>query len=166
MKHLITARILDRASMQLRYGIHLYPFSFPPLSRRFQLKLRPFIVCVCLFQLEILPSYLHFSVVLYPHVSLNFNYFFLSRNFQLFTHSSGGVRACLDTIHCLLQRMSKPASQRNERLLNELRTREGNDKCADCGSGQPRWASWNLGIWLCVRCAVSDGVYWRYMIVN
>lgn len=29
----------------------------------------------------------------------------------------------------------------------------GNDVCADCGAGQPRWASINLGITLCIECA-------------
>ena len=25
--------------------------------------------------------------------------------------------------------------------------------CVDCDSKGPRWASWNLGIFLCIRCA-------------
>lgn len=30
---------------------------------------------------------------------------------------------------------------------------EENKYCADCEAKQPRWASWNLGIFLCIRCA-------------
>lgn len=29
----------------------------------------------------------------------------------------------------------------------------GNEKCCDCGSNQPRWASINLGITLCIACS-------------
>lgn len=29
----------------------------------------------------------------------------------------------------------------------------GNDKCCDCGSEEPRWASINLGITLCIACS-------------
>lgn len=29
----------------------------------------------------------------------------------------------------------------------------GNEKCADCGDQQPRWASINLGITLCIECS-------------
>lgn len=29
----------------------------------------------------------------------------------------------------------------------------GNDKCCDCGSQEPRWASINLGITLCIACS-------------
>lgn len=30
---------------------------------------------------------------------------------------------------------------------------EENKYCADCEAKQPRWASWNLGVFLCIRCA-------------
>ena len=50
--------------------------------------------------------------------------------------------------------MSKQGSARNERTLNELRTSiPANNECADCGAPRPGWASWNLGVFLCVRCA-------------
>lgn len=55
------------------------------------------------------------------------------------------------------------AAQRNEQLLMELLREEANRHCADCGqkgarTGTPltrvgtRWASWNLGVFLCIRC--------------
>ncbi|WVO20320.1 uncharacterized protein IAS62_001614 [Cryptococcus decagattii] len=43
--------------------------------------------------------------------------------------------------------------QRNERMLEELLKLPGNDNCADCHAPAPRWASVNLGIFLCVGCA-------------
>ncbi|ODN82778.1 hypothetical protein L202_01055 [Cryptococcus amylolentus CBS 6039] len=45
------------------------------------------------------------------------------------------------------------AEQRNERMLEEILRQPGNDTCADCHSPSPRWASVNLGIFLCVGCA-------------
>ncbi|KAL2113679.1 hypothetical protein VUR80DRAFT_2901 [Thermomyces stellatus] len=50
--------------------------------------------------------------------------------------------------------VSKRQQARNERALHELISRvPGNDTCADCAAGNPAWASWSLGIFLCMRCA-------------
>ncbi len=50
--------------------------------------------------------------------------------------------------------ISKRQQARNERQLEDLiQTVPGNDRCADCSAKSPGWASWNLGIFLCVRCA-------------
>uniref|UniRef100_A0AC35U6D7 Arf-GAP domain-containing protein n=1 Tax=Rhabditophanes sp. KR3021 TaxID=114890 RepID=A0AC35U6D7_9BILA len=38
-------------------------------------------------------------------------------------------------------------------LMDLLRNCEENKYCADCSGKQPRWASWNLGVFLCIRCA-------------
>lgn len=38
-------------------------------------------------------------------------------------------------------------------VLSALLREEDNKYCADCDSKGPRWASWNLGIFLCIRCA-------------
>jgi stromal membrane-associated protein len=38
-------------------------------------------------------------------------------------------------------------------VLSALLREEENKYCADCESKSPRWASWNLGIFLCIRCA-------------
>ncbi|EPQ31028.1 uncharacterized protein PFL1_01217 [Pseudozyma flocculosa PF-1] len=48
---------------------------------------------------------------------------------------------------------SKATQERHQRMLVELSRQPGNDVCADCRGRAPRWASWNLGIFLCVQCA-------------
>ncbi|ORX41207.1 putative GTPase activating protein for Arf-domain-containing protein [Kockovaella imperatae] len=45
------------------------------------------------------------------------------------------------------------ADKRHERMLEEILRMPGNDTCADCHATAPRWASVNLGIFLCVGCA-------------
>ncbi|WWC65435.1 uncharacterized protein I303_108053 [Kwoniella dejecticola CBS 10117] len=42
---------------------------------------------------------------------------------------------------------------RHKRMLEETLKLPGNDNCADCHAPAPRWASVNLGIFLCVGCA-------------
>ncbi|KAJ5891549.1 uncharacterized protein N7473_007777 [Penicillium subrubescens] len=50
--------------------------------------------------------------------------------------------------------ISKRQQLRNEKALADLiRTVPGNDRCADCDALTPGWASWNMGIFLCMRCA-------------
>ncbi|XP_049706926.1 arf-GAP with dual PH domain-containing protein 1 isoform X2 [Helicoverpa armigera] len=41
----------------------------------------------------------------------------------------------------------------NQKLLQELQKKSGNNVCADCGNPDPDWASYNLGIFICMRCA-------------
>jgi hypothetical protein len=38
----------------------------------------------------------------------------------------------------------------------------GNDQCADCSQPNPEWASYNLGIFLCTRCAACH----RYVVFS
>ncbi|XP_037548803.1 stromal membrane-associated protein 2 isoform X2 [Nematolebias whitei] len=42
---------------------------------------------------------------------------------------------------------------RYQAVLNSVLALEENKYCADCESKGPRWASWNLGIFICIRCA-------------
>lgn len=44
-------------------------------------------------------------------------------------------------------------ADRNEKVLHELLKLPGNSLCADCGSRNPEWASYNIGIFLCTRCS-------------
>ncbi|KAF8504192.1 hypothetical protein BU17DRAFT_58306 [Hysterangium stoloniferum] len=45
------------------------------------------------------------------------------------------------------------AADRNQRVLLELVGKPGNEVCADCKARSPRWASHNLGIFICMNCA-------------
>jgi len=38
-------------------------------------------------------------------------------------------------------------------ILEKLLKEADNKKCADCGSAAPRWASANLGVFLCIKCS-------------
>ncbi|KAI1501951.1 putative GTPase activating protein for Arf-domain-containing protein [Biscogniauxia marginata] len=50
--------------------------------------------------------------------------------------------------------MSKRQQARNEKALQDLlHNVPGNNMCADCQARNPAWASWSLGIFLCMRCA-------------
>ncbi|KAI1765133.1 ArfGap-domain-containing protein [Hypoxylon sp. FL1150] len=50
--------------------------------------------------------------------------------------------------------MTKRQQARNEKVLHDLvQNVPGNNFCADCQARNPSWASWNLGIFLCMRCA-------------
>lgn len=50
--------------------------------------------------------------------------------------------------------LSKRQQARNERALQDLiKSVAGNNTCADCQARNPGWASWSLGIFLCMRCA-------------
>lgn len=49
--------------------------------------------------------------------------------------------------------LTKIAAERNQKLLLELAVQPGNDICADCKTRNPRWASHNLGIFICMNCA-------------
>ncbi|XP_075224392.1 arf-GAP with dual PH domain-containing protein 1-like [Lycorma delicatula] len=45
------------------------------------------------------------------------------------------------------------ADENNLKLISELLKKSGNDTCADCGARDPQWASYNIGIFICSRCA-------------
>jgi hypothetical protein len=44
-------------------------------------------------------------------------------------------------------------TQEASKRLNLLLMLPGNRTCADCKEPDPRWASYNLGVFLCIRCA-------------
>ncbi|XKL59477.1 hypothetical protein PGB90_000493 [Kerria lacca] len=47
----------------------------------------------------------------------------------------------------------KQIQDKCQRLLNEMLKDDDNKYCVDCDAKGPRWASWNIGIFLCIRCA-------------
>ncbi|KAL0074117.1 hypothetical protein J3Q64DRAFT_1638089 [Phycomyces blakesleeanus] len=51
------------------------------------------------------------------------------------------------------EKQSKAMQDRHERILEELLKKAGNERCADCQSRNPRWASYSLKVFLCIRCA-------------
>ncbi|XP_040985306.1 stromal membrane-associated protein 2 isoform X3 [Aquila chrysaetos chrysaetos] len=42
---------------------------------------------------------------------------------------------------------------RYQAVLASLLVEEENKYCADCQAKGPRWASWNIGVFICIRCA-------------
>nr|XP_033778197.1 arf-GAP with coiled-coil, ANK repeat and PH domain-containing protein 3 isoform X2 [Geotrypetes seraphini] len=48
---------------------------------------------------------------------------------------------------------SKERSVKGESILQRIQNIAGNDQCCDCGQADPRWASINLGITLCIECS-------------
>ncbi|XP_020905000.1 stromal membrane-associated protein 1 isoform X2 [Exaiptasia diaphana] len=51
------------------------------------------------------------------------------------------------------QREKDHTKNKNQVILAEMLKEESNKYCSDCGAKGPRWASWNLGVFLCIRCA-------------
>ncbi|KAK9768684.1 Protein gts1 [Basidiobolus ranarum] len=51
------------------------------------------------------------------------------------------------------QRDNKKQIAQHEEILKALVKLPGNSVCADCGASGPRWASHNLGVFLCIKCA-------------
>uniref|UniRef100_A0A4W5NTT1 Arf-GAP with coiled-coil, ANK repeat and PH domain-containing protein n=1 Tax=Hucho hucho TaxID=62062 RepID=A0A4W5NTT1_9TELE len=50
-------------------------------------------------------------------------------------------------------------SMRGESILHRIQCLPGNEYCCDCGQADPRWASINLGILLCIECSGIHSLY-------
>lgn len=48
---------------------------------------------------------------------------------------------------------AKFVQEKCQTLLTLMLRDEDNKYCVDCDAKGPRWASWNLGVFLCIRCA-------------
>lgn len=65
----------------------------------------------------------------------------------------------LHALNCLIMPLKsrvdakRTESERLQEIVVDLLREEENKYCADCEAKQPRWASWNLGVFLCIRCA-------------
>ncbi|XP_069030901.1 stromal membrane-associated protein 1-like isoform X6 [Embiotoca jacksoni] len=44
-------------------------------------------------------------------------------------------------------------NEQHQAILSKLLREEDNKFCADCEAKGPRWTSWNLGVFMCIRCA-------------
>ncbi|KAM9362490.1 stromal membrane-associated protein 1-like [Symphorus nematophorus] len=44
-------------------------------------------------------------------------------------------------------------NEQHQAILCKMLREEDNKYCADCEAKGPRWASWNLGVFICIRCA-------------
>lgn len=47
----------------------------------------------------------------------------------------------------------KVLQDKHQGILCDLLKDDDNKYCVDCDAKGPRWASWNLGVFLCIRCA-------------
>ncbi|EDS28086.1 smap1 [Culex quinquefasciatus] len=48
---------------------------------------------------------------------------------------------------------TKQIQEKCQMLLTKMLRDDDNKYCVDCDAKGPRWASWNLGVFLCIRCA-------------
>ncbi|KAM7139294.1 arf-GAP with coiled-coil, ANK repeat and PH domain-containing protein 3 [Macrochelys suwanniensis] len=48
---------------------------------------------------------------------------------------------------------SRERNMKGESILQRVQSIPGNDQCCDCGQADPRWASINLGVLLCIECS-------------
>ncbi|RCH83787.1 hypothetical protein CU098_001657, partial [Rhizopus stolonifer] len=47
----------------------------------------------------------------------------------------------------------KDLNEKHTKILLNLLKDPDNSYCADCKKKDPRWASWNLGIFICIHCS-------------
>jgi stromal membrane-associated protein len=51
------------------------------------------------------------------------------------------------------EREKSKMQEKYQMILTQMLKEDDNRFCVDCDTKSPRWASWNLGIFICIRCA-------------
>nr|CAG4642528.1 EOG090X06Q2 [Evadne anonyx] len=59
----------------------------------------------------------------------------------------------MSSLNKLEKDKEKLVQDKCQTILAQMLRDEDNKYCVDCDAKGPRWASWNLGIFLCIRCA-------------
>ncbi|KAL5535047.1 AGE2 [Sanghuangporus sanghuang] len=52
-----------------------------------------------------------------------------------------------------MYKQDKATTEKHSRILRELVKHPENKTCADCKRQDARWASWNIGVFICIRCS-------------
>lgn len=59
----------------------------------------------------------------------------------------------MSSLNKLEKDKQKLIQEKCQTILSQMLRDEDNKYCVDCDAKGPRWASWNIGIFLCIRCA-------------
>ncbi|CAM2710396.1 unnamed protein product [Rotaria socialis] len=51
------------------------------------------------------------------------------------------------------EREKSKMQEKYQAILAQMLKEEDNKYCVDCDTKSPRWASWNIGVFICIRCA-------------
>ncbi|UJR21845.1 hypothetical protein I4U23_024918 [Adineta vaga] len=51
------------------------------------------------------------------------------------------------------EREKSKMHEKHQVILTQMLREEDNKYCVDCDTKSPRWASWNIGVFICIRCA-------------
>jgi len=52
-----------------------------------------------------------------------------------------------------MSRKDGAMAAKHAHMLRELIKKPENKMCADCKKNDTRWASWNIGVFVCIRCS-------------
>ncbi|GAA0181663.1 GTPase-activating protein [Lithospermum erythrorhizon] len=86
---------------------------------------------------------------------------FQQENSQVYDESSEGGSCLYDLLQmeskshfaCYPVKEEEDPSLSSQKRLEKLLSEAGNNFCADCGSPDPKWVSFNLGVFICIKCS-------------